>query len=163
MQQYIGTKLINAESMTRAEYNVFRGWELPEDEDGRDAGYLVEYVDGGKANTEKYKGYVSWSPKVVFLQAYREIEGLTFGQAVEAAKLGLKVAREGWNGSGMFAYIMPAMGYPPVSQHMIEKFGIDGALVPCRACWALWTAQKDVAMWSPSGSDSLAEDWFIVD
>ena len=32
---------------------------------------------------------------------------LNFGQAIEAAKQGLKVARTGWNGSGMFAYIVP--------------------------------------------------------
>ena len=38
---YIGTKMINAEPMTRAAYNVFRGWELPADENGDDEGYLV--------------------------------------------------------------------------------------------------------------------------
>ena len=41
MEKYIGTKLINAEPMTRAEYNVFRGWELPADENGDDEGYLL--------------------------------------------------------------------------------------------------------------------------
>lgn len=27
----------------------------------------------------------------------------------------------------------------------------------------LYTAQHDVAMWSPSGSDALADDWMILD
>ena len=58
-QKYIGTKLINAEPMTRAEYNVFRGWELTADENGADEGYLVEYLDGGKPNTTTHAGYVS--------------------------------------------------------------------------------------------------------
>lgn len=73
MKHYIGTKLIKALPMTRKEYNDFRGWELPADENGDDAGYLVEYADGGQANTEKYAGYVSWSPTAVFEQAYEEL------------------------------------------------------------------------------------------
>ena len=71
MQQYIGKKLINAKPMNRLDYNNFRGWELPSDENGADEGYLVEYVDGGKANTDEYEGYVSWSPADVFDRAYR--------------------------------------------------------------------------------------------
>ena len=55
MKQYIGVKLINAKPMTRIEYNNFRGWELPADENGNDEGFLVEYLDGGKANTEAYE------------------------------------------------------------------------------------------------------------
>ena len=41
---------------------------------GDDEGYLVEYTDGGKANTPQYDGYVSWSPKDVFERAYKPIE-----------------------------------------------------------------------------------------
>lgn len=81
MQQYIGSKVINAKPMTRLEYNQFRGWELPSDENGADEGYLVEYVDGGQANTEQYAGYVSWSPKDVFDRAYRASGNMTFGDA----------------------------------------------------------------------------------
>ena len=40
MQSYIGTKRINATPMTRIAYNQFRGWTLPEDENGDDAGFL---------------------------------------------------------------------------------------------------------------------------
>ncbi len=70
--RYIGTKAVRAEAMTRAEYNVFRGWTLPKDEDGADEGYLVEYLDGGKPNVPTHEGYVSWSPKAQFDAAYRE-------------------------------------------------------------------------------------------
>lgn len=71
MKNYIGTKIINAKPMDRAAYNTFRGWTLPADEDGADAGYLVEYTDGGKPNTSAYEGYVSWSPADVFERSYR--------------------------------------------------------------------------------------------
>lgn len=52
--------------MTRLEYNQFRGWTLPADENGEDAGYLVEYTDGGTPNTKEFAGYISWSPKEQF-------------------------------------------------------------------------------------------------
>ena len=32
---------------------------------------------------------------------------LTFGQAIEALKQGKKVARAGWNGKGMFLFLVP--------------------------------------------------------
>lgn len=67
---YLGTKVIHAVAMTRAEYNKYRGWELPADENGDDNGYLVEYADGGAPNVEGHPGYVSWSPRDVFEKAY---------------------------------------------------------------------------------------------
>lgn len=73
MKTYIGTKIINAKPMTRQAYNDFRGWQLPADEDGNDEGYLVEYHDGGQANTTSYAGYVSWSPKEQFEKAHLPI------------------------------------------------------------------------------------------
>lgn len=71
MQTYIGTKTIKASPMTRGDYNVLRGWECPADENPADAGFLVEYVDGGKANHPDFAGYVSWSPAEVFERAYK--------------------------------------------------------------------------------------------
>ncbi len=85
---------------------------------------------------------------------------LNFGQAIEAAKKGLKVARAGWNGQGMFAYVVPAASYPSITEVAKKEFGDT---VPYRAYWALKTAQGDVATWAPSASDSLAEDWMIID
>lgn len=73
MDTFVGTKMVNATPMTRAEYNDFRGWQLPADENGADEGYLVEYLDGGKPNTPQYASYVSWSPKVQFEAAYLHV------------------------------------------------------------------------------------------
>ncbi|MGI4938360.1 MAG: hypothetical protein ACRYF5_16705, partial [Janthinobacterium lividum] len=70
---YKGTKIVNAKPMTRQDYNDLRGWALPADEDGADAGYLVEYTDGGKPNLAGFSGYVSWSPAQQFENAYKEI------------------------------------------------------------------------------------------
>lgn len=70
MSLHVGSKAIRAKPMTRQAYNDLRGWTLPADEDGADAGYLVEYLDGGQANVLGFEGYVSWSPAEVFDRAY---------------------------------------------------------------------------------------------
>ena len=88
--------------MNRADYNTYRGWLLPEDENGSDEGYLVEYLDGGKPNHADHEGYISWSTEEVFLNTYRDTSKcINFGDAIHCLKQGLKVAREGWNGKDM--------------------------------------------------------------
>lgn len=64
MKKYIGTKLIEAKPMTRGEYNEYRGWTIPPDENPDDPGYLVKYSDS----------YESWSPKDVFDSAYIQVD-----------------------------------------------------------------------------------------
>lgn len=56
MIRHIGTKLINAKTMSREEYNELRGWTVPADENPDDAGFLVEYVDGGQPNHPDFAG-----------------------------------------------------------------------------------------------------------
>ena len=157
-ETYIGTKLIKAEDMTRAEYNAFRGWELPADENGADEGYLVEYLDGGKPNTTTHAGYVSWSPKEQFDNAYRKTTGMSFGLAVEAVRKGKRIARAGWNGKGMFLiYIFP---YINDQFTIIEKNGIVGTLAPYLA---MKTTDNQLVPWLASQTDILADDWCIVE
>lgn len=67
---YIGTKVVHAIEMTRAAYNILRGWQIPDNEDGNDTGYLVQYTDGGLPNVEGFSGYISWSPQNVFEKSY---------------------------------------------------------------------------------------------
>lgn len=73
MKRYISHKQVTAKPMNRLDYNTYRGWELPADEDGTDEGYLVEYVDGGKPNHPDHAGYISWSPKEQFDNGYTEV------------------------------------------------------------------------------------------
>ncbi len=154
MTQHIGVKLINAFPMTRQAYNDFRGWQLPADENGDDEGYLVEYLDGGKPNTERYSGYVSWSPKEVFDKGYRPTTGLSFGLAVEALKTGKRVTRSGWNGKGLWLELVkhsPSVDLPyirliyPVPGNGSMPYP-NGARVP----------------WAPSQTDVLADDWQVM-
>ena len=162
LPQFYGTKNIAAKPMTRREYNEFRGWELPGDEEGSDEGYMVEYLDGGKPNVEGYNGYISWSPKEQFDNAYQPIDALSFGHAIIALQAGAKITRKGWNGAGQFVYYVPAASYPAKTAIAKKEFG-ENALVPYRAYMALKTVQGDVAFWTPSISDIFANDWQIID
>lgn len=73
MKSYIGTKVINAKEMNRGEYNKYRGWEIPEDENPEDEGYLVVYDND----------YQSWSPKNVFEAAYRQVTLQEFNSMIK--------------------------------------------------------------------------------
>jgi hypothetical protein len=160
MNQYIGTKIINAMPMTRASYNAMRGWALPADENGDDDGYLVEYTDGGKPNHPDFAGYVSWSPKEQFEGAYQETIGLTFGLALAALKRGKKVARSGWNGKGMWLSMIPG-----------DMWGIGGLApydtpggdhITHASFIGMRTADCKFVPWLASQTDMLAEDWVVV-
>lgn len=77
MKKYIGCKLIKAEPMNRGDYNKYRGWTIPANENPADEGYLLRYPDG----------YESWSPKYVFDSAYLAVDdnkslpsGVSIGQ-----------------------------------------------------------------------------------
>lgn len=172
MQQYIGTKIINAKPLNREEYNKFRGWELPANENGSDEGYLVEYTDGGKPNVEGFVGYVSWSPKEQFEKAYRATECMNFGLAIEAAKKGYKISREGWNGKNMFVVLMPSLYLPPynsqepgakVNDRTAKHIGADTPL-DSQPYFAMKNA---LGQWQPgwlaSQADMLTDDWKIVE
>ncbi len=161
MKTYIGTKLVRSEPMNRAEYNEFRGWQLSADENGADDGYLVEYMDGGKPNTTTHAGYVSWSPKEQHEAAYRETSGMSFGLAVEAMKKGMKVARAGWNGKGMFVFLVNGSTFN-VSRAPLLGIFPEGSEVNYRPHIDIKNVDGSISTWAPSIGDALADDWAIL-
>jgi len=160
MQQYIGTKTINAKPMTRLEYNQFRGWTLPADKNGADDGYMVEYTNGGTPNTKEYAGYISWSPKEQFDNSYQANGNLSFGHALVALNKGKKLARTGWNGKDMFIYLFPPAAYKTQTDVAKKHFG---ETVLYNAYFAIRNVNNTVSTWVPSVNDCLANDWQIVE
>lgn len=152
MKQFIGTKILQAEPMTLGDFCEFMKRPTEPHKDPNTPGYHVIYQDG----------YASWSPAGTFEAAYRPFTGLTFGLAIDAVKLGMRVGRTGWNGKGMFVYFVPAAAYPAFSGAAKAFFG-ENALVPYRACLAMKTVRGDVVTWAPTVSDALAEDWYVVE
>lgn len=147
LKEFIGTKIIYAKPMNRLDYNIFRGWELPANENGSDEGYLVEYKDGGEPNTKEYQGYVSWSPKEQFENAYKQSGNLSFGDAITYLKLGYKVARTGWNGKGMYIYLDSGKGAMVAYDPFIIMYTAGGTMQPG---------------WLASQADMLSNDWCLV-
>jgi hypothetical protein len=115
-----------------------------------DDGYKVLYPDG----------YVSWSPKEVFEEAYRPVDGMNFGLAIEAAKRGERIARKGWNGKGMYVFLAHEADF--VTDADLSAF--DQLEVEVADMLVMKTAQDTFQPgWLASQSDMLAEDWYIVE
>lgn len=85
--------------------------------------------------------------------------GFDIGFAVYKLKEGLKVARAGWNGKGMYLYYVPANSYPAITEVAKKEFGDN---VPYGAYVAMKTAQGNVVPWLASQTDLLASDWELV-
>ena len=163
MKEYIGTKRLVAQPMTRIKYVTYRGWDLPEDENGSDEGYLVEYLDGGEPNHSDHQGYISWSPKDVFEKAYRETDGLTFGEAMEACKMGAKIQRKGWNGKNMWLVYVPGSSPPELAPDSpYKKAGLDQVDINPHIDMMTATGQMQPG-WVASQPDMLSDDWIVFD
>lgn len=169
MKQYIGTKIIKAKPATNIESAAIKSRcdveavreeyvkaKIPERE-----GYHVVYADD----------YESWSPKDVFEAAYRPCENMTFGLAIEALKKGHKVARKGWNGQGMWLYLSSGSKVFYTDLKEETKKGLRGNRCVDGNGFATINSHIDMSAadgsvvigWSPSQTDILAEDWYIVD
>lgn len=89
-----------------------------------------------------------------------------FGTAIEALKNGNKVARNGWNGKGMYLWLLPATLVKKEwvkDPLLLSVFG-DRDELPCLGSIRMLTANGDVLTgWLASQSDMLAEDWTILD
>jgi hypothetical protein len=95
--------------------------------------------------------------------------GLTFGEAVEAMKVGERVAREGWNGKGMFVWLnrgstdcLPdrETTIEGVSDHLFD-LGDDDTIVRLPNINMRAATGSTVTGWLASQTDILAEDWGI--
>jgi len=158
-RRFVGMKDVFAASMTRGEYNRMRGWKTPADENPDDPGYLVEYLDGGPANVPAVSNnYVSWSPAGVFNRAYWEVKGMTFSAALEKVKRGSKMTRKGWNGVGMFIFLVPGSRFE-VNRPPLLGIYPEGTQIDYHGHIDMRTANGVIVPWVASQADLLAEDW----
>ena len=135
MKPYYGTKRIEA---------------VPTEKDGM-PGYRVRYPDG----------YLSWSPKDVFEGAYQPLDAMSFGHAIVALKTGHKVARAGWNGKGMFLFLVAGSRFK-VNRAPLLGIYPEGTEIDYHAHIDMKTAQGYIVPWLASQADMLADDWVIV-
>ena len=122
--------------MTKDYYGTKRITAWPQRGENDIDGYAVKYADG----------YVSWSPADVFEAAYQPITAMNFGHALAALMDGHRVARDGWNGKGMWIDIHAPQTLSRMSLPYIFMKTADNHLVP----------------WLASQTDLLAEDWTVL-
>ena len=87
---------------------------------------------------------------------------LNFGQAIEALKEGKDVARKGWNGKGMYLFLIGIdIHIPGIGGWTFTNGRNDNVqLLPFIA---MKTADDKVVPWLASQTDMLSEDWTIID
>lgn len=93
--------------------------------------------------------------------------GRTFGEAIKALKQGKRVAREGWNGKGMYLWLLPAASVKAEwcrELHLKAVAEANGGEIEALGSIRMMTADKKVLTgWLASQTDILAEDWTIID
>lgn len=164
MKHYIGTKSLLATPMDRENYNFYRGWVVPSDEEGKDEGYLVEYPDG-KSNHSNHSGYISWSPKSQFEEAYRSHGEFDFGHALYFLKKGYHVSRSGWNGKNMWIALQEGSTIRSnLARSGVAKGRANEGVKTLNILPHIDMRAADgsiVIGWLASQTDMLAEDWGI--
>lgn len=86
---------------------------------------------------------------------------LGFGGALAALKAGGKVTRVGWNGKGMFLYLVPGSTFQ-VNRAPLLGIYPDGTQINYLPHIDMRTADGSCVPWPASQTDLLAEDWSVV-
>jgi hypothetical protein len=100
-------------------------------------------------------------------------QGLNFGQALEALRNGKFVARKGWNGKGMFIYMVSGSTVP---FELLRGAAKEAAIIATKieggeqgssrfVCPHIDMKSADgqlVIGWLASQTDMLADDWNVI-
>lgn len=150
MKTYIGTKIVEAAPAIRKGGKVYeKDQPIPKSMDPEEDGYKVRYADG----------YESFSPKAVFEEAYRPIDGMNFGLAIEAMKKGKKCRRAGWNGKNQHIELASAISYTSPEGVIVNA---EHDAIGNKAIAFCGTSGIQMG-WLASQADMLADDWEIVE
>lgn len=84
-----------------------------------------------------------------------------FSTALTHLKNGRKVARAGWNGKGMFLFLVPGSLFK-VNRPPLLGIYEEGTEIEYHAHIDMKTAQGYVVPWLASQTDLLADDWILV-
>ena len=83
---------------------------------------------------------------------------MTFGQAIEAAKQGKRIARKGWNGKGQYVELATNISY------CLEdgKVFVEHRDIGSKAFAFVGTSGVQMG-WLASQADMLADDWLTME
>lgn len=86
---------------------------------------------------------------------------MNFGQALELIKQGSKVARSGWNGKGMFIFLVNGSTFT-VNRPPLLGIYPEGTVINYCPHIDMRTADGSIVPWLASQTDMLAEDWEVL-
>lgn len=113
------------------------------------AGYRVLYENGN----------FDWINYIDFQKTFHEAKGLPFGLAIEAAKMGKKIARAGWNGKNQYVELAYCISY---KNNAAEVINVNHCNIGNKALAFVGTSGVQMG-WLASQADMLADDWYIVE
>jgi hypothetical protein len=97
-------------------------------------------------------------------------KGLSFGEAISFMKSGEKVARQGWNGKGMYLWLKEGVEIhkswckdPMLLETMGDSDSIIGLPTVCMYTHDSTGRKAVLTGWLASQSDMLSNDWYVVD
>lgn len=98
-------------------------------------------------------------------------ETFGFDRAINCIKNGLRVARTGWNGKGMWVALTPGSSFPAIhakeghaAAHRAAEFDEGGCHINLLPHIDMRAADGSMVIgWLASQTDLLAEDWVIVE
>ena len=87
---------------------------------------------------------------------------MDFSKALTFIKAGERVARSGWNGKGMFIFLVPGSVFK-VNRPPLLGIYPEGTEINYHGHIDMKTVDGTVVPWLASQDDMLVEDWFVVE
>lgn len=85
-----------------------------------------------------------------------------FSMALEDLKVGGKWAREGWNGKGMFIFLVKGSTFKVNRPPLLGIFP-EGTTIQYNAHIDMKLVDGSIMVWAPSQLDLMSDDWYRVD
>ena len=119
----------------------------------------VRIEDGYMFTTSKDDKYPQFMTSKEFEMTCRSTEDMTFGDALDAAKLGKRIARKGWNGKNQYVELATCISY---ISNDCNAVNVEHNNIGNKALAFVGTSGVQMG-WLASQADMLAEDWYIFE
>ena len=86
---------------------------------------------------------------------------MNFSEALKAVKEGKRISRAGWNGKGMYLFLVAGSQFKVNREPLLSMLG-EGTIVNYHAHIDMKTADDFIVPWLASQTDLLADDWGTV-
>lgn len=87
---------------------------------------------------------------------------MNYSQALNLAKEGKLIARQNWNGRGMFVFLVPGSTFKVNRAPLLGIFP-EGTEIKYRPHLDMKYADGTVGVWVASHSDMIENDWFVLE